>query len=61
MLKIYLRELLEEYAEEIDLINAANLVKMEVDDLLVDIIQDINNEKKFLLMLLMFYDFEGKT
>ena len=44
MLKIYLRQLLEEYLEEIDLINAISLVRMDVDDLLDEIEEDIKAE-----------------
>ena len=40
MLKIYLRLLLEEYLEEIDLENALNLVRMEVDDFLDEILEE---------------------
>ena len=44
MLKIYLRQLLEEYLEEIDLINAISLVRMDVDDLLDEIEQELELE-----------------
>ena len=47
MLKIYLRLLLEEYLEEIDLENALNLVRMDVDDFLDEILEEIREERLF--------------
>ena len=47
MLKIYLRLLLEEYLEEIDLENALNLVRMDVDDFLDEILEEIRVERQF--------------
>ncbi len=47
MLKIYLRELLDEYAEEIDLANALNLVRMDVDDLLEEILEEKAEESLY--------------
>ncbi len=44
MLKTYLRQLLEEYAGEIDLVNAAELVRMDVDDLLEEILEEKTEE-----------------
>ena len=53
MLKIYLRFLLEEYLEEIDLQNALNLVRMDVDDFLDEIIAEKQAEVLFLYNLMI--------
>ena len=47
MLKLYLRQLLDEYLQEIDLVNALNLVRMDVDDLLGEILEEIWVERQF--------------
>ena len=53
MLKIYLRLLLEEYLEEIDLENALNLVRMDVDDFLDEILEEIWEENLFIYYIWM--------
>ena len=53
MLKIYLRLLLEEYLEEIDLENALNLVRMDVDDFLDEILEEIQWENYFIYYIWM--------
>ena len=50
MLKLYLEELLEEYLLEIDFCNAISLVRMDVDELLNEIMQ-----KKLVENLLFYY------
>ena len=52
MLKTYLRALLDEYAGDIDLINAVELVRMDVDDLLDEIMQEKQMENLLFLFLL---------
>ncbi len=47
MLKLYLRQLLDEYLQEIDLVNALNIVKMDIDDLLGEILEEIWVERQF--------------
>lgn len=41
MLKTYIRETIEEYLQEIDLTNAANIIMMDIEDLLEEIVEDI--------------------
>ena len=47
MLKNYLRFLLDEYLQEIDIQNALNLVKMDVDDLLEEILEEKMEESLY--------------
>ena len=47
MLKYYLRELLDEYLQEIDIQNALNLVKMDVDDILGEILEEKAEESLY--------------
>ena len=54
MLKNCLCKLLEEYLEEIDLPNAISLVKMDVDDILAEILQEILEEKMLLLLIWLY-------
>ena len=53
MLKNCLRKLLEEYLEEIDFQNAISLVKMDVDDILTEVLQEIVEEKFTLFWVLL--------
>ena len=51
MLKHGLRKKLEEYLEEIDFPNAISLVKMDVDDILAEILQEIWEERMLLFLI----------
>lgn len=53
MLKTYLRELLEEYLEEIDIQNALSFVVMDLEEILEEIVIDVLEEKYLFYFILM--------